>query len=58
MSIAFYLILIIMAFKMHYKITQIKIFNRSIGIGIDIDDTGLESTWYRIEKKMIGIAHP
>ena len=56
MSIAVYLILVTIAFRMQYKITQPKIFHRSIGI--DIDDTGLESTWYRIEKKIIEIAHP
>ena len=39
---------------MHYKITQIKVFHGSIVI----DDTGLKSTWYQIEKKMIGITHP
>ena len=41
---------------MRYKITQIQIFHRSIGIGIEVNDTALESTWYRIEKKMIGNA--
>ena len=43
-----------MAFRMHYKITKTKIFHWSVGI----DDTGVESTWYQIENKIIGIAHP
>lgn len=56
MSIAVYLILIMMAIKKQYKIIHIKIFNWRIGIGIN--DTCLESTWYQIGKKIIGIAHP
>lgn len=54
MSIAVYLILIMMAIKKQYKITHIQIFHWPIGI----NDTCLESTWYQIGKKIIGIAHP
>lgn len=61
MSIAVYFILIMMAIKKQYKnikITHIKIFIWSIGISIDIDDTCLESTWYRIGKKIIDMVSP
>ncbi len=55
MTIAVYLILIMMSIKNQYKLTHIKIFYWSISI--DIYDTCLESTWYQIGMKIIGIIH-